>query len=587
MKKFSVLTVLLVAFAVFGLIGVAPALAQINWASTSPVGINILPDGSVDGTDNIKREGNLYTLTADLDLVRSENNFFAAIAVQKDNIVIDGAGHYIRAYGYIDRGVDLTERQNVTVKNLVVDGFVHGIYLWDSMGNVALNNTVVAPSSEGFQTGFWVSNSQLNRIEGNSVTGFNEYGMLFQSESTSNQILHNTFADNKIDLYIGYCANNTLTGNQLNSANNNLEISYHSYADFYQKIDTSNTIRERPIYYWINVHDRAVPLDAGFVGLGNCSNIIVQNLDISGNSEAVILHSTTNTTITQNRLSGNGFGVSLDACTNVTVTENTIISNGGAAITLRVSSNVSVTQNFLSGSNSNILPSLGISLLSTNNCKVSGNNITRFDRGISLASSADNLVSNNYIAQNSFGSYIYMGGNNVIFQNTFQENSMWAMQLSSSQTQPNNNLIYYNNFLDNIATKGNLQISNPWYFGPESNLWDNGTYGNYWSDYYTRYPNASEIGNSGIGDTFFEVNPNNIDHYPLTSPLPFPAVPTSPLPSSQPTQSPTPSIKPSTSPTPSPSIPEFPIWATLAVLALTAAGLTAYKHKKPNSKTPF
>jgi parallel beta-helix repeat protein len=589
MKKFPILAALLVALATFGLFGVAPAAAQqLFGASTIQVGVNILSDGSVEGAENIQRDGNLYTLTGDIEVSRSENNLvFAGIFVQKDNVVIDGAGHSIRAYGYIDKGVDLTERRNVTVKNLNIDGFVHGIYLWESSGNAVLNNTMAAPISDGFQTGFWIHNSQHNLIDGNSITGFNEYGMLFQSSSTNNQISNNTFADNKIDVYLGYSGSNTFTGNQLNSASENLEISYHSYEDFFQEIDTSNTIRGKPIYYWINEHDKAIPLDAGLVGLGNCTNITVQNLNISGNSEAIILHSTSNSIITKNLLNNNVVGVSLDECLNVTLTENEIASSNGECIALRSSNNISVSQNLLSGYNSNGLPSSGISLSSANRCILRGNNLTRLDRGISLATSLDNVVADNYIAHNGLGIYIYMGGQNTIFQNTLKENSLWGMQLSSSPAQTNNNIIYCNNFIHNTSTEGgtqgNLQVSNPWFFGPETNRWDNGTLGNYWSDYHTRYPNASEIGNSGVGDTFFEVNPNNIDHYPLLNPVPLPEVPSSSN-SPQPAESPTPSITPPSSPIPSPSIPEFPAWVPLAMFAVATVGLTAWKHKRPTKR---
>jgi parallel beta-helix repeat protein len=363
----------------------------------------------------------------------------------------------MRAYGYVDKGVDLTERQNVTVKNLIIDGFVHSIYLWESQNNAILNNTLLAPSSEGFQTGFWIHDSCGNLIEGNSITGFNEYGMLFQVSSTYNQISHHTLTDNKIDVYLGYGGSNTFTGNQLNSANNNLQIGYHSYAEFFQEIDTSNTIRNKPIYYWTNMHDRTVPLDAGFVGLGNCTNITVQNLNISGNSEAIILHSTSNSTIKENTLHDNSLALALDACTNVTVNENTLV-NSGTGITLRKSSNISVVQNYLSGNTSHgsSVSGIGISLSSTNYSKVVANNLTGLSQGIRLESSTDNLVSDNYIARNGLGIYIYMGGNNIINQNTLQENSMWAMQLSSSQSQPNNNLIYCNNFLDNTSVEGAL-----------------------------------------------------------------------------------------------------------------------------------
>ena len=55
-----------------------------------------------------------------------------------------------------------------------------------------------------------------------------------------------------------------------------------------------------------------------------------------------------------------------------------------------------------------------------------------------------------------------------------------------------------------------------------SNFWDNGTIGNYWSDYQTKYPNANEIDNSGIGNTPYVIDANNIDHYPLLKPSVIP-----------------------------------------------------------------
>ncbi len=55
-------------------------------------------------------------------------------------------------------------------------------------------------------------------------------------------------------------------------------------------------------------------------------------------------------------------------------------------------------------------------------------------------------------------------------------------------------------------------------------VWDNGSVGNYWSDYLTKYPNASEIGDTGIGDTPYVIDANNIDHYPLMFPIGAPEI---------------------------------------------------------------
>ena len=46
-------------------------------------------------------------------------------------------------------------------------------------------------------------------------------------------------------------------------------------------------------------------------------------------------------------------------------------------------------------------------------------------------------------------------------------------------------------------------------------VWDDGERGNYWSEYLTRYQNATEIDGTGIGNTPFHINPNNIDNHPV------------------------------------------------------------------------
>jgi len=57
--------------------------------------------------------------------------------------------------------------------------------------------------------------------------------------------------------------------------------------------------------------------------------------------------------------------------------------------------------------------------------------------------------------------------------------------------------------------------------------WDDGKFGNYWSDYKLRYPNATEVEGLGIWDTPYQIDPDDIDgqehfdYYPLvTDPQP-------------------------------------------------------------------
>jgi hypothetical protein len=106
-------------------------------------------------------------------------------------------------------------------------------------------------------------------------------------------------------------------------------------------------------------------------------------------------------------------------------------------------------------------------------------------------------------------------------------NTDWGIQLKSVSDQymsSINNIIIHNNFINNQQGDG-LDVSIPamWvlhggYVSGVGNIWDDGHEGNYWSDYKTRYPDASEVPGAGIWDQAWEINENNIDHCPLISP---------------------------------------------------------------------
>ncbi len=99
--------------------------------------------------------------------------------------------------------------------------------------------------------------------------------------------------------------------------------------------------------------------------------------------------------------------------------------------------------------------------------------------------------------------------NNVTIKNLEIKGFGYGIWLYSSS----NNTIYHNNFIDNTQQVYILKSG----YG---NLWDDGypSGGNYWSDYEERYPNATEIDDSGIWDTPYVIDENNQDNYPLMEP---------------------------------------------------------------------
>lgn len=86
--------------------------------------IYIRADGSVEETDKIQRDGNLYTLTS---------NIYEPLVVERDNIVIEGARYSIegqhtgQAQSSDGIGLLVDRRNNVTINNVTIQHFLYGI----------------------------------------------------------------------------------------------------------------------------------------------------------------------------------------------------------------------------------------------------------------------------------------------------------------------------------------------------------------------------------------------------------------------------------------------------------------------------
>ncbi len=157
-----------------------PATAQSN------TGIIINPDGSVTGTSSIQREGDIYTLTA---------NISGGISIQRSNIVLDGAGFGIEGNGE-GFGVDLsngrgqdptrTEIDNITVANLTISNFYYGINIANTNSNTFRSNTI-----KNCIDGIWIIGSFNNTISSNSLE---KAGIAINYAGTS-EITNNDFVN--------------------------------------------------------------------------------------------------------------------------------------------------------------------------------------------------------------------------------------------------------------------------------------------------------------------------------------------------------------------------------------------------------
>ncbi len=265
----------------------------------TPQGIRIEKDGSVNGTNKIQRDGAMYTFTGDIE---------GTIVVLRNNLVIDGAGYTLQGYGN-SAGVFLQDRVNVTVKGMQIKGFEYGVKLtWENLETGSNNNT----------------------ITGNTIIE-NNVGILLRLFTKNNSIYDNVITNNSYGIIINHSPNNVFRGNQLKDNQFNLWIYVETSvpaSHYVNDIDASNTVDGKPVYYWVNQHDKTVPSNAGYVALISCSKITVENLVLSNNGQGVLLVATNNSLITKNLLKSNGYGIVVygpyEPCVGNTITKNEI-----------------------------------------------------------------------------------------------------------------------------------------------------------------------------------------------------------------------------------------------------------------------
>ena len=265
--------------------------------------------------------------------------------------------------------------------------------------------------------------------------------------------------------------NNTMIGNLYNFADYSLVVN---------DVDTSNTVNGKPIYYWVKEEDRAVPLDAGYVGLINSRNIMVRDLILTSNGQGLLFKNTTFSRIENVSVVNNQDGVYFDLeSENNTIIGNTISNNSVIGVYLSTSSGNVISNNTISNSDYGVYLTTSYGLGTADNIVVD-NTIQGHWKGVVLRGDhasnpvADNVIKNNLLLNNSFAI---------------------SMHLSAF------NLAYHNNFVNNTIQVESYESENLFdYFGE----------GNYWDDY-----EGADVNNDGLGDTPYVIDQANRDNYPL------------------------------------------------------------------------
>jgi parallel beta-helix repeat protein len=258
-------------------------------------------------------------------------------------------------------------------------------------------------------------------------------------------------------------------------------------------IDTSNTVNGRPVQYWKDQNGGTVPAGAGQVLLANCMNVVVEGQGFDG--VGLFIGFSGGSTIQGNNISHSQYGIFLQSSTGNTISGNNASDNENGIYLLSSGSN-NVTSNTVNGNSG-----YGIYLSSSGGSSVQNNVIVNNKWGICLSASVTCHIANNTVAMNAIhGIFLSASSNsNIVLNNTVSDNNYGIfLALSSSNT------IHHCNFVSNVNQA----------YDPHSNQWDDGSEGNYWSDYA-----GVDSEPNGIGDTPYAIpgGPNQ-DRYPLMVP---------------------------------------------------------------------
>jgi parallel beta-helix repeat protein len=230
--------------------------------------IYIRADGSVEGTDKTQRDGDVYTLIFDIS---------GSIVVERDNVVLDGAGYRLKGDGN-ENGIIFNDINNNTVKDLKLSSFNIGIVVMGSNGNKILEITItdnfrgldLTASEDNTVSGNYIANNNdgialenmYNNIIENTITNNTNIG-IFLNGAGYNNIIGNNITNNGRGILVSICYNNTIYHN--NFINNTNHVETDNSNDIWDNGEEGN--------YW----DNYTGLDSDGDSIGDTPYIIDEN----------------------------------------------------------------------------------------------------------------------------------------------------------------------------------------------------------------------------------------------------------------------------------------------------------------------
>lgn len=235
---------------------------------------------------------------------------YETIKIESDYIILDGNQYSIIGPDFptptpMDYGVYLDGRNGVTIKNLNIEKFTIGIYIYLSNNNTFINNTI----SNNYDGILSHHPSHNNTITHNIISDNDMHGIALYQGSNNNILTDNNTSNNMWGILISG-SNNILADNIL--SNNRFSGIYLNHIFSTDNILLNNTISNN--YYGIWVYESS---DNAFT-----DNVVSNNI-----SHGVSIFYSHNNIITNNTFSNNSSGFSSFKSNNNQIYNNNFIEN--------------------------------------------------------------------------------------------------------------------------------------------------------------------------------------------------------------------------------------------------------------------
>jgi len=471
-------------------------------------------------------------------------------------------------------GILLDYSNNTTIyNNTALANYKYGVYVLRSEGiNITRNN------ASNNRDGIYLHDQSDSSVLIDNNASFNTESGVYLGVTDNNTVRDSIAIGNGLDaVYVGSSTNIVVTNNTMveNGVYVRGELLEHWNTHV---IDASNSINGRPVVYWKNSTGSTVPPGVGQIILANCTNMIVDNQNVSNGTAGVEIGHSNWITITNNTaLFNNREGIFLSHSSNVTVEHNNASQNMHGIYSHYESYHLKVFNNTAwNNSGKGIRSGYRISGMTYHSVFESNTLSSNAEEGIHIQGD-HNIITNNTLSDNQWGMWlqrstglnitwntvsgndfgIYFRGScydSYVGHNTLDDNGLSFRIGHTDFIVVANNTVnrswdrgFYFYSADSNTIIGNLVMDSVGY-GIEvdysnlnriyhndfihngqqayddtgTNIWDNGypSGGNFWSDYNgtdnMSGPNQDQPGSDGIGDTPYNITgDSNQDRYPL------------------------------------------------------------------------